>query len=110
MERDRCLAESLFVGWALPTIRSWDAAKAYDGGTERGGTTSRCASSVDGVVDTGDPGRQGRSGTLADRPGRSRHVRRVYRPAIPGDRRSRPEVQGRKDQTSLDVLDQAHLC
>ena len=79
-------------------------------GTKRGGTTSRCASSVDGVVDTGDPGHQGRSGTLADRPSRPRHVRRVCRPSIAGDRRSRPEVQGRNDQTSLGALDQDHLC
>ena len=79
-------------------------------GTKRGGTTIRFASSVDGVVDTGDPGHQGRSRTLADRPNRPRHVRRVCRPSIPGDRRSRPELQGRNDQTSLGALDQDHLC
>jgi hypothetical protein len=46
-------------------------------GTKRGGTTIRFASSVDGMVDTGDPGHQGRSRTLVDRPNRPRHVRRV---------------------------------
>src|SRR3954464_3649737 len=96
------------IGWPWYRISTLQTFEEGRGGTsdrsrrtERGGTTSRCASSVDGVVDTGDPGRQGRSGTLADRPGRSRHVRRVYRRATPGDRQGRPEVQGRNDQTPL---------